>query len=642
MPSDRAEGEVSNIRLVAIGAEPTAHADKSGGPEPAPPTGGDKSGKGRGGPTGMPEESSGGRNRPGEGRATGGGGGSGGRPSGGRQSTGRNLASAALLIAVLTIASRILGFVRTLVLGAVADSGLSTAYLTANLVPNIIFEIIVGGALAALVVPLIAGPIARGDRAEVGRTASALVGWVLVILVPIAILVAIFARPVVTVLLGAVTTDRPDVIAVGTRMLRIFAPQLPLYGIGIVLTGLLQAHRRFAWPVLAPLLSSVVVIATYVTYGLAEPSAANITEVSTGGQLILAIGTTLGVAVLSLCLVIPVSTLRLSWRPTLHFDPGARRSVRGLAAVGIVTVAAQQLTLALATRLVNGSGLIVVLTLAQTVFFVPWSVLAVPVAISVYPALATAHATDDPPTYRRTLAGATRSVLLLTALGAAAMAAAAQPIGRIFAAIATSAKPDPDALAAGLIAFAPGLIGYGLYALHSRALYARHDNRYAAAATLAGWGTVAIASLVLSAVLPVPSRVTALAAANSIGMTVLAAVLIAILARRAGRAALAGVPRATVTALVAGCVAAVAGSVAREPFGGAPGVGGDVLRGIVSGIVALAVFGALAVALDRHDVRPIVARAGAALRGRRAGGAQAPSPNGTNGDNMGGSDDRDR
>src|SRR5262249_16706319 len=150
---------------------------------------------------------------------------------------------------------------------------------------------------------------------------------------------------------------------------------------------------------------------------------ANITEVSTGGQLILAIGTTLGVAVLSLCLVIPINTLRLKWRPTLRFDPDARRSVRGLAAVGIVTVAAQQLTLALAPRLGNGSGLLVVLTLAQTVFLVPWSVLAVPVAISVYPALATAHATGDSPTYRRTLAGATRSVLLLTALGAAAMAA---------------------------------------------------------------------------------------------------------------------------------------------------------------------------------------------------------------------------
>jgi len=116
-----------------------------------------------------------------------------------------------------------------------------------------------------------------------------------------------------------------------------------------------------------------------------------------------------------------------------------------------------------------GPGEILTLTLAQTVYLVPWSVLALPVAMSVFPALATAHATGDQPAYRRDLAGATRSVLLLSAFGAAALIAAAGPIGRLFAATATAARPDPEALRAAVIAFAPGLIGYGLYALHSRA-----------------------------------------------------------------------------------------------------------------------------------------------------------------------------
>jgi len=215
----------------------------------------------------------------------------------------RRLAGAAALIAVLTIASRLLGFVRTLVLGKVAIAELSTAYLTANLIPNIIFEIVAGGALASLVVPLVAGAIARRDRATVGATASALMTWVLVVLVPLAVLVAIFAEPIVSVLLGAVGGDRTATVAVGTRMLRVFAPQIPLYGIGIVLSGLLQGYRRFAWPVLAPLVSSVVVIATYIAYGLAEPTVSTISQVSTRGQLILAIGTTLGVVALSASLV---------------------------------------------------------------------------------------------------------------------------------------------------------------------------------------------------------------------------------------------------------------------------------------------------------------------------------------------------
>ena len=53
-------------------------------------------------------------------------------------------------------------------------------------------------------------------------------------------------------------------------MLRVFAPQLPLYGIGIVLTGVLQAHHRFAWPVIAPLLSSVTVMGAYLAYAAVD------------------------------------------------------------------------------------------------------------------------------------------------------------------------------------------------------------------------------------------------------------------------------------------------------------------------------------------------------------------------------------
>ena len=530
------------------------------------------------------------------------------------------LAGAAALIAVLTIASRLLGFVRTLVLGKVAIGSLSTAYLTANTIPNIVFEIVAGGALASLVVPLVAGGVARRDRHTVGATASALISWVLVILVPLAVVVAVFARPIVTVLLGAVSAERTTTVDVGTRMLEIFAPQIPLYGIGIVLSGLLQAHRRFAWPVLAPLMSSVVVIATYVTYGLAEPSTSTLAGVSVGGQLILAIGTTLGVLALSLSLVIPVRRLRLPWRPTLRFDERARHSVRGLAAVGVVTVVAQQLTLALATRLANSDtppATIYVFTLTQTIYLVPWSVLALPVATSVFPALATAYAARDESAYRRTSAGATRSVALLSALGAAALIAAAAPIARLFATTASSTRPDPSALTAAIIAFAPGLLGYGLYALHSRALFARGENRFAAVATLVGWGTVAAASIGLSLAFGPADRVTALGAANSAGMIVLAVVLLVMIARRAGRDAVHGATRALGTAVLAGTLAAAAGIAVRLPLPSSPGVGGDIVAGLLSGVVALVVFAAIAWVADRDDARVMITRSVAAVARRR-------------------------
>ena len=300
-----------------------------------------------------------------------------------------------------------------------------------------------------------------------------------------------------------------------------------------------------------------------------------------------------------------------------------------LAAVGIVTVAAQQLTLAVAVRLANEADKVSLFTftLAQTIYLVPWAVLAVPVATSVYPALATTAATGDDPAYRRVLAASTRAVLLLSAFGAAALIAAATPIGRLFAAASSSAHPNPTTLAAAVIAFAPGLIGYGLFALHSRALYARGQNRFAAVATVIGWGTVIAMSYLFAAWRPRSERVPALSAANSVGMTVLAGVLILMIVRRVGAGALAGVARALVAAVLAGGAAAAAGIAVRAPLPGAPGPLGDIGQGMLSGVVAVVVFAAVAAVIDRHDVRPFATRLA-----RMAGVARGSHPGGDNED----------
>ncbi|HET6214406.1 MAG TPA: lipid II flippase MurJ, partial [Micromonosporaceae bacterium] len=229
----------------------------------------------------------------------------------------RRIAGAAALIAVLTVVSRIAGFARVLVFNwAVGATDLGDIYLAANTVPNIIFEIVAGGALASLVVPLLAGAIAQGDRRAVGATTSALLTWTLTLLVPLAIVVAVAAGPIVTALAGQA---QPEQVEVGTRLLRVFAPQLPLYGVGIVLTGVLQAHHRFAWPVLAPLLSSVTVVGAYLTFAVVDGRGAGLDTVDRVGELILSVGTTLGVAVLTLSLLIPLRGLALRLRPGYAF-----------------------------------------------------------------------------------------------------------------------------------------------------------------------------------------------------------------------------------------------------------------------------------------------------------------------------------
>ncbi len=531
---------------------------------------------------------------------------------------GYRIAGAAALIAVLTVVSRVAGFGRTMVFAwAVGDTDLGDTYVVANTVPNIIFEIVAGGALSSLVVPLLAPAIVAGDRVAVTRTTSALLAWVLAVLVPLAAVVALSARPVITLL---ATDPGPAQITAGARMLQVFAPQLPLYGVAIVLTGVLQAHRRFAWPVVAPLLSSVTVTTAYLLFAAVDQRGVGVAEVTTPGLLVLAVGTTAGVVVLAGCLVPPV--LRLGLRPAAawRLDPEARRRVAGLAAAGAVTLATQNLALlvVLWRAWAGPDGSNVLFLLSQTIFLVPWAVLAVPLATAAYPALAESAAAADHARYRATLSGTTRATVLLCLLGAAAMVALAGPMATVLAAVMPTARDSAEPLAAGIAGFAPGLVGYGLLAVLSRALYARGATGAAAGAAALGWATVAVAAVVLSAVLPTGARVLALTLANAVGMTVLGGALLYAVRRHAGPAVLAGTSRTLGTGAVAAAAAATAGwLVTRAPVFATPTAGVAGWSGMLAGVVVGGVFVAVAWLLDRRDVEPLIAAGWRRLRRHR-------------------------
>ncbi|WP_433533481.1 murein biosynthesis integral membrane protein MurJ [Micromonospora sp. CA-263727] len=529
------------------------------------------------------------------------------------------VAGAAALIAVLTVLSRLAGFGRTAVFTwVVQDSDLGAMYVIANTVPNIIFEIVAGGALASLVVPLLAGAVAAGDRRAVAATTGALLTWAVTLLVPLAVLVAVGAGPIVSLFHGR----SPEELAAGARMLRVFAPQLPLYGIGIVLTGVLQAHRRFAWPVIAPLLSSLTVIVVYLVFAAVAGTGASVAQAGRGAELILSGGTTLGVVVLSLSLLIPLRRLRLTLRPGYAFPADARARVGGLVTAGVVTVTAQQVaTLVILVQIAGGrTEAPQVFNLAQTFYLLPWGVLAVPLATAAYPALAAAAAGGDERSYRDTLSATLRGVLLSSFLGAAVLVGAAGPIGRFF-------PLDAEATAAAVAGFAPGLLGYGLFAVLSRALYARGATRVATAAISAGWLTVLLATVPLAVLLPVADRVLAVALANSAGMLLLGGLLLVAVRRVAGREALDGAGRAAVAGLLAGTTATLAALALlglTDAGDGTPARWVALVQGMLSGVLVGVVFLGVVWLVDRRDLQPLLAGLRRARTRRGAEGGHTP------------------
>ncbi|MCW2742957.1 MAG: virulence factor family protein [Blastococcus sp.] len=514
----------------------------------------------------------------------------------------RGVAGAAALIAVLTLLARLAGFGRTLVFtNAVGAGTTGDTYQAANTVPNIVFEVVAGGALASLVVPMLAGGIAAGDRDQVRRTASALLGWALLVLTPLAVGLALLARPIAETLLAGRTDAEIDLAA---RFLLVFAPQVVLYGIGIVLAGVLQAHRRFAGPALAPLLSSLIVAGAYVTFAGIGGSG-RVDRLSTPAELVLGVGTTLGVVALSLILLVPLRGLGLGLRPTLRFPVGAAPQVRRLAVAGVLTLAGQQLVAAVAIRLASDgpAGTLVVYAAGLTLFLVPWAALAVPLATSVYPGLSERAAAGDETGYRRALAPVAVLVVVAAAVASGVLVAVAGPMARVF--LSSESTEQVAALRNTIIAFAPGLVGYALVALLTRALYARGLWRSPTVCVVGGWLLAVVADVVLSRAMPAADRGLALAAGHSVGVTVAGLGLLAVVARTVP-GALTGVARGGVPAVLgaaAGALAGlwVAGALGADPIPGA-GAAAAIGIGVASAAIVLGVSAAVIMGAARVTV----------------------------------------
>ena len=524
----------------------------------------------------------------------------------------QGVAGAAALIAGLTVLARLAGFGRTLAFTNTVGAG-STGdiYVAANTVPNIVFEIVAGGALASLVVPMLAAGIASGDSEQVRRTASALLGWTLLLLTPLAVLVAVLREPIAELLLGGRGSAEVQLAA---RFLLVFAPQVVLYGVGIVLTGILQAHRRFAAPAIAPLLSSLVVAGAYLLFAGMD-GAQDADRLSTPAELVLGVGTTLGVVALSLSLLVPLRRLRLGIRPGLRFPVGAGPRVRRLAVAGVLTLAGQQVVAAVAIRLANTdapSGTQVAYFAAMTLFLVPWAALAVPLATSAYPGLAERAQLGDEAGYRRILAPATMLVVASAAVAAGVLVAVSGPMARVF--LSGGSDTSVAALRDAIAAFAPGLVGYALVALLTRALYARGSWRAPTACVVTGWLVAVGADLVLSVVLPPADRALALGAGHSIGVTVAGLALLVVVGRTAGAGALAGLARTSSAALGAGGLGAAAGLAVARSLGADPVPPPGALPALAIGLLTAATVLLLSAAVMMATARAPLAAALRALR----------------------------
>jgi putative peptidoglycan lipid II flippase len=533
-------------------------------------------------------------------------------------------------VAAGTATSRATGLIRVIVFGAiVGQTALADAYDVANNAPNVVYELLLGGVLAATLVPLLSRHLDRGDD----EATDAVVGTALVGILALTVLGVLLAPVVFSVftLDPAAGVDAAALRRTGTDLTRVFMLQVAGYGVTALATALLNARRRFAAAAWAPVLTNTVTIAALLGLRADLGRRPALADAARGGDAFgwLALGSTLGVG--AMALVVVVAAVRGGSRLPLPLPrlrhPAVRELLRA-SAWSVAYIATNQVTLVVVKNLAApGSGGVDAYAKAFTIFQLPHGLAAVTIATTAAPELARLAARSDDAPHDPAARGefvarflrATRATAFLALPASLGLWALSRPI---VAALLERGAFDAAATTAtsrALTGLAVGLTGFSVYLLALRGFYSHGDTR---TPFLVNAGQNAL-NVLLAVVLAGRYGVLGLGLAFSGSYLVAAAVALAILTRRHGTPPVGRVVAGLARMALAAGVMALTVRASREFVLGASDASGTVavarvLVGVVVGVVAYA---ALTLALRVPEAHSIARGllSPRAARGRRDG-----------------------
>lgn len=436
----------------------------------------------------------------------------------GETDTGRaaGFVRAGLVLSGTFLVSRVLGYIRTVVLGTTFGAGPELdSFFAAFRLPDLIFQIVAAGAMGSALIPVLSGLLAMGDRARAWRVVGTVANLLLAVLVVLAA-IAFAAAPALVRLM----TPGFDEAAVArtTDLTRVMLAAPILLALGSVATSTLNAEARFAAAAMAPIVYNLAIIGGAVLLG---PSL---------GVTGLAVGVVVG-AFGHLAVQLP-AVWRLGFRPRLGFDLGDEAARRVLTLLGprALGLGVSQITFVVMTALASslGEGSIAAYSIAFAVLQIPLGVIGIPLGVVIFPTLSRDHALGSTATYVSLVTRSLRLVgfvtLPITALG---IALRTQVVALLFG-YGRFDGEDIDRTAATFGLFLIGLTAHSAIAILARAFYAQQDTRRPVAAAILAVVVNTSLGVVLVGPLGLPGLALAIAAAAWLE----AAVLLAMLGRR--------------------------------------------------------------------------------------------------------------
>lgn len=422
-----------------------------------------------------------------------------------------------VVISGSTALSRILGLVRDVVIADLFGASRAyDSYLIAFMIPHLLRRLLAEGALSSAFIPIFTERLTKDGPDRAARFASTVFTAALIFFPGLVVVGVLFAPVYVPFFADGFSPDQLDLTI---RLTQITFPFIALVGLAAIVMGVLNSYERFFAPAFAPVLFNVGVIlsAFALLRFFAEPIYALAVGVLVGG---------LG----QLLFQIPYLKDCWRYRPQLNLrDEGLHKllklmlpSVAGLAIFQINSIVDNKL----ASHLAEGS--ISALQYAIRLFQLPLGLFVVSVGSVILPKLAAHAAETDTQSFAQTLRESAKLSLFILLPATAGLLALAQPIIQLLFEHGHFTPEDTRLTVYALINYLPGLIGYALAYLLTRAFYALQDTR---TPLLIGAVTVAL-NVIFDYALVGPMGVGGLALATSVAGIANALLLLGVLQRR--------------------------------------------------------------------------------------------------------------
>ena len=483
------------------------------------------------------------------------------------------VARSAALVACFFAADKLLGVVRDAAIGrAFGASAELDAYYAAFELPDGLFTVVAGAAMATALIPVLSARITRDDHEGTWRLVSAVINWALLLVTGVSVVAAVFAPQLVRAIAPGFDAGRT---ALAARLMRLVLLQTVISSVSGIVMSVLQAHQHFLLPAAAPICYTLGRIAgalwlapRWGVFGLAWGGLAG----TVGHFLVQAPG---------------LIRYRARWWPTLrHPDLRALLALMGPRVLGL---GATYLNFVLPTFLGSRlpAGAISAYEYGWRLMQFPETIIGTALGLTVFPTLAERANAADRDGLRRTASWALRLVLALAVPAAVGLLVLGRPLTALFFQRGAFDAAATDRATWALRFFALGLVVHSALEVVSRLFFAQRDMWTPFWAALAGVGVNAGLGWVL---LPTLAH-GALALSNSLGVTLQVVVLLLVAQRRLGgiEGQALGGSLARASAAAALMAAAVCGFRALLPGAGllVTGVGGLAIGAVAYVLAAL-------------------------------------------------------